>query len=82
VFLQHCHLQPPELRNKLGDWIGESHFALFHEHQNGNAGDGLRHGCNPEQGVFGHRLLGFKIHRALRFEVRDPPFARYQGNRT
>ena len=70
-----------ELRNESRDRIAQPNRALFDEHHDRDASDGLRHRCQPEQAVLRHRLLRLEVHHAARLEVRDAPPARDQRHR-
>src|SRR5262249_5460637 len=56
-------------------------LALFIEHHDGQAGNRLGHGADAENGVRAHRLVGFAVQRALRFEIDDLAVTRHQRNR-
>jgi hypothetical protein len=66
----HRNFHGFELRDEPGNRIGQAKFAFLHHHQHGCADYRLGHRHHPEQRVFGHRLLGFDIRQAVRFEVR------------
>src|SRR5678815_2756506 len=53
-----------ELRNKLGDWIVETHFAFVGQHHDRSSGEHLCHRSNPEYVAFADWLLRLDIGEA------------------
>ncbi len=69
-----------EFGEEFRDGIIEAEFALFEHHHDGDAGDGLGHGGNAEDGVFLHGALGLDIHEAVGFEVDEASAAGDDGD--
>ena len=79
--LDDRHLRVLELRNEARHRIGQPQLAFFHQHQDRDAGDRLRHRRDAEDRVLAHRRLRFEIHLALRLEVRDLAAPRHHRDR-
>ena len=55
-------------------------LAFFDQHHGGNAGDGLRHRRNPEDGVLLHRGVGFNVALAISGQFGDLAVADDDGD--
>ena len=73
-------LRTLELRNEFRHRIVQNQLALFHEHQDGDGGNGLGHRCQAKQRVGAQRDIGFKIRCPLRLEMHDLALACDEGH--
>ncbi len=63
------NLEIPEAGNVAMHGLVELKMAVFIQHHQRDARDGLGHRVDAEDGIFMHVLVGFDVHLPLAFEV-------------
>lgn len=80
-FLLQQHLAF-ELGQVFGYWIVNAQLALILQHHDGERGDGLGHGGDPEETVFLHRCPGFQILKSDSLVTEQPAIFPDERDRT